>query len=646
MLFLKFLLFTIFVFNNSLTKNTFQDSISQKLQTLSEQQKVAYLTDVCWKLREKDTDRALRYGKSALKLADSLNLLKEQGRLNDYIGVILIHYKYQTKKAVPYFHSAIEIAQKLNDTLAMGFAYNNLGDAYYLTGNAPLALEYARKSMKYMKAVNDSLGIAYTHINFGLIYRFEKEYDLALENFFDAIEIRRRFKNAIGIGSAFHEIGIVYQEMGKYKKALEYYNKAYDINEKIGNKRWMAFSLDGMGKVYYEEGDYKKSLIKFNESQKLNEERNHVYGIISNKIGKALVYSKLNEKSLGENELKEAVELATKLGVTTKIIETYESVAKFYMNVKDYKAATASFNKYLSIYDSLYSAQQFETLSELQSSFNIKQKLNVSENDLELQKKESIYLIVIVILLAGVISVIYLRYKSKEMLSSKLRESNDSKDKLFSIISHDLRNPFATLIGYVELLRDENTTDEEREEYISSIDHVTKETYSLLENLLNLSATRGGKMSFYPEQININKLVEKVTRNLTPLMNRKSIKFVSEVEDTEIYADANMIEIIIRNLIINAVKYNNVGGTISITSSNGDFFCLNIEDTGVGMNEDIKENLFVSELVQSQKGTGGEKGTGIGLHLCKEFVEKHDGTISVESEVDIGTKFIICLPNK
>ncbi|MDZ7765695.1 MAG: HAMP domain-containing sensor histidine kinase [Melioribacteraceae bacterium] len=228
----------------------------------------------------------------------------------------------------------------------------------------------------------------------------------------------------------------------------------------------------------------------------------------------------------------------------------------------------------------------------------------------------------------------------------ELQKSNDSKDKLFSILSHDLRNPFFTLQGYIQLLKDESLDEDDKKKCINDLETTANSTYALLENLLNLSAARRGMIEYNPEKFNIRELADQVISNLKPQLDKKYINVENKIEDKEIFADSNMIEIILRNLLSNAIKYSTNNGKIYLSSKTNHSFYISVKDNGIGMNEEIQKNLFKSDFLQSQRGTAGEKGTGIGLSLCKEFIDNHNGEIKVKSKLDEGTEFTFCIPQK
>lgn len=242
-----------------------------------------------------------------------------------------------------------------------------------------------------------------------------------------------------------------------------------------------------------------------------------------------------------------------------------------------------------------------------------------------------------------------------EDLNKKLSESekilkslNASKDKFFSIIAHDLRSPFTTLLGYTSLLVEDydDFTGEELKESIDSINRMAHVVFSLLDNLLNWSSIHTGRMVFMPEPIQLNKMVTDILFLHNDTAQKKDIKILQDIDvDITAYADKLMIETVLRNLVSNAIKFTKYNGTITIFSKvNPKEIELFVKDTGVGISEVNIEKLFRIDVHHSTGGTDNEKGSGLGLILCKELIEKNNGTIRVKSDVSKGSTFILTLP--
>lgn len=230
----------------------------------------------------------------------------------------------------------------------------------------------------------------------------------------------------------------------------------------------------------------------------------------------------------------------------------------------------------------------------------------------------------------------------------ELLELNNAKDKLFSIIAHDLKNPFFGIIGLTEILYEDfdEMDNTEKKQMLKEVNELARNTNDILENLLSWSRQQTGKMEFAPKDLNINQLIEENIEAVKHTARLKNITINDELNYTGfVFADANMTKTILRNLIANALKFSMPGGNIIIiTEEDGDWLKISVQDNGVGMDETTKEKLFRIDQSIKSTGTMGEKGTGLGLILCKEFVEKHGGTISVESEPGKGSKFTFSLP--
>ena len=230
----------------------------------------------------------------------------------------------------------------------------------------------------------------------------------------------------------------------------------------------------------------------------------------------------------------------------------------------------------------------------------------------------------------------------------ELKELNATKDKFFSIIAHDLKNPFSNILGFSELLKEEvrdNDLDA-IEQYSSLIYSSAHQTFRLLENLLDWANTHRGQMIFYPENLSLKEIAADITDNLLQFTEKKNIELLNNITDeTLIPADKNMLKSILRNLITNAIKFTPRNGKIELSSFVHDQNVeISIKDNGIGMSELTRDQLFRLDVNHSTKGTEDEKGTGLGLLLVKEFVQKHHGTIWVESELGKGSTFKFMLP--
>lgn len=233
-------------------------------------------------------------------------------------------------------------------------------------------------------------------------------------------------------------------------------------------------------------------------------------------------------------------------------------------------------------------------------------------------------------------------------VNKELKESNATKDKFFSIIAHDLKNPFIALIGFTDYLKEnfKSINPDEAEHMIELMNNSSRSTYSLLEDLLMWSSSQLGKISYLPEKVSLNQLWKEIELLVINQARNKNIDIVfHDPQKVILFCDQNMFKIILRNLVTNAIKFSYPGSSVTISAESEKINAIiSVTDKGVGIDPGRFENLWQIGAGSSTKGTKQESGTGLGLILCKEFVETHGGKIWVESELKVGSSFKFTIP--
>jgi signal transduction histidine kinase len=229
-----------------------------------------------------------------------------------------------------------------------------------------------------------------------------------------------------------------------------------------------------------------------------------------------------------------------------------------------------------------------------------------------------------------------------------LNKVNQTKDKLFSVMAHDLRSPLTSIMGFSSLIEDSlpNIDEKEARYYLSMVNHSAQKIQTLLEDLLEWGRIQTGQVLFSPQETNLSDLINEVMAYLEGNAALKLISLNSVVDDDlMINADKNMMKAVIRNLVSNAIKFTHRKGKVTISAAKEqNWICIKVSDTGVGMNQDTLENLFANVAVDSKTGTLNEKGSGLGILVCREYVEIHKGSISASSVEGKGTVFTVLLP--
>ena len=234
--------------------------------------------------------------------------------------------------------------------------------------------------------------------------------------------------------------------------------------------------------------------------------------------------------------------------------------------------------------------------------------------------------------------------------SQELKELNATKDRFFSIIAHDLRGPIGSMMQIADFIAEKGNVDEDTlYTFLGSQKELTKNTFQLLENLLNWARSNTNQIEYYPEMLDANTIINSSIDHVEHQVKSKNLTVsVNCPVQVQVYADENMFRSVIRNLLSNAIKFTSLGGAISISITPGEnnSVTIAVKDTGIGMPQKIIENLFRIDINTNRRGTEGESSNGLGLLLCKEFTEKNGGRIWVETEEGKGSVFSFSVPTQ
>lgn len=272
----------------------------------------------------------------------------------------------------------------------------------------------------------------------------------------------------------------------------------------------------------------------------------------------------------------------------------------------------------------------------------------VDQSEIYAPLKEQFLLVSIIVLLTISTFTIIVRLYLGNQRMNHLNELNMTRDKLYSIISHDLKNPFVSIMGFSELLYERSLKEEfsKTSEYASIIYSSSRNAMDLLHNLTGWTKLQTGKMLFNPKEIELASFISNIAEFGKPAAIMKSISInVITPAAVTVKADKEMLGTILRNLVINAVKFSYKGSVVTITArKNGHMIEIEVSDSGIGMDLETISKILNSDSIESVPGTFNEKGTGLGLYICKEFVSLHDGDLQILSEPGKGSRFIVRIP--
>jgi signal transduction histidine kinase len=386
-------------------------------------------------------------------------------------------------------------------------------------------------------------------------------------------------------------------------------------------------------------------------------------------LGRAIVFTKVGRYDEALVNLEHSLAVAQELNARILEIKCYNQLSQLWEMKGEFKKSLLYFKQYKQLEDSLFSQElqgkmlrsqlRFETESRDSRIAMLSQREALQSSELRKQEFVRNILVVVmalsVILLVSVyrsgrrrrqINTLLLQHQEEmEKRSEELERLNQVKDKFFSIISHDLRSPINALSGLLDLLDKGAVSASELPKHIRELKARFNHTRTLLNNLLDWTLLQMDKLNVQAAKIDIYNIVEDNILLLSSVQS-KDIRLINEVPRNAIgFADSNTINLVIRNLITNAIKFTNDGGIVRIAAREKDTeWLVSVKDNGVGMATDVLKMLFDKTAPYTTRGTANEKGTGLGLILCKEFVEKNGGRIWVESEEGKGSTFFFTLP--
>ena len=583
------------------------------------------------------------------------------------------------KDAIENYNKSLLIYEKLNIKNKMGSTYDALGYNYSKLYGEDRAIEYYLKSLTLNKEISNQEGIASNYTNIGNLYYEEENHELAEKYFRDALSIYEKLENKYGISSSYTNIANVLDDSGEVAEGLEYYKKSIAIEKELGDQYGIAINYNNIGDSYINLKQYTEAKEYLNKAMKIADSlgERDLQAIVLLNISD--VENKQKHYQNAISAARESYAIADLIGNLDYKLDNLLNASRAYEGLGNTVLALERLKQYTSIRDSLLKMDRvkkiklFNTLNKLEKSqYTINDLSKTSEKaqlNYEREKKYTNFLVIAIVIFSFLLILLiqqnaskkkaynllefknYQVHKMKDEIdeqSNKLKQLNSTKDKFFSIIAHDLKNPFNSIAGFTELMMENNEIYDaaKRLKFLKIIKGSTAKVSSLLDNLLIWANSQSGKLKFNPKNINLAQLVANAVSFLEIQAINKDILILNKVEkNIFLKADENMLDTILRNLISNAIKFTQPKGEIQIYATlKNDFAEITVKDNGVGMSEAEIATIFNVNEISSSLGTSNEQGSGLGLILCKDFVESHGGKIWVESVANKGSEFKFTLP--
>jgi len=581
----------------------------------------------------KDPDSVLLMGAQALAIAEKAHY--EKGMALAYLTEgVAYGSKGQYPEALQCNLQALRISEKLHMEGLTGNNYGNIGNVYASMKDYPRALEYYHLALQIAerdKADTFRTGVAAMLINMGDVLKKDNKFDSALDYNERARRLAEQAHDSMNLSIVLLNMGDDYLNLHQSGKALSCLTQALHISEKVGDEEGIAWAYNSLAQVCYQSGGYDASIRHAGMS----------------------------------------LQKAQQLHIPEILKESCHTLYTAYKALKRSDLALYYRNREIALNDSLYTLEKEKQVKGLQSGYELEKKqhqidlLNkdgiIREKELARERvKRSLYISLAILLGAGCFFLYRSnaqKHRLNRMLQSRneeirkknkqLEEINHVKNKLLSIIGHDLRSPIATLQGFVDLLQQSALSQEQILHFSGKMSESLVGTSQLLNNLLHWAKSQMEGMQVNARDIDLRTIIVENTRLAQGRAEKKGIVLLADEEASPLmaYADEVMVDLVIRNLVENAIKFCGPADTVRLSAHASDAgVAVTVSDTGQGIAAADHDKIFNRSVSYTTAGTAREKGSGLGLFLCRELVEKNGGRIWFESEPGKGTSFTFTLP--
>ncbi|WP_282039034.1 tetratricopeptide repeat-containing sensor histidine kinase [Saccharicrinis aurantiacus] len=555
--------------------------------------------------------------------------------------------------------SAYIIAKRIGDKEREARAILLKAITYRHKGDFLKAIDLSQISLDLYSNLNDNEGIAACYQEIATLYHKNNEQNNAVNSYFKALNLYEILNDTLHSASVNLNLGECMRLCNKFDSALYYYKRAYDLFDEIDFVYGLGYTEGNIGLVYIELSQIDSAKVKLIKGMEILKSFNDNYAISSYYEGLARVFLMEGDFYQAQESANKSMTLAKEHGLLEQIRDTYLTLSKIYSAEIEYERAYNSHCQYVIFKDSINNEETVRKIANLRTKYEVAQKQK--EVDALVNQKErytiiGISLFVVLFLLLAHVAHLYrnrrLRKRDATALAKQHKEleiANDTKNKFFSILSHDLRSPIATFNSYSEVLNYylETNDYEQIPQLAKELERSSASVVQLLDNLLQWGVIQMKNIKINKVNVPILQVFQEELIHIQPIANSKDIQIQSNIaSDLELHVDKPFFAMTMRNLISNSLKFTKVGGFITVSAyREKDHIIVKVADTGIGLEvADFKKRLCSGDIA-STYGTNNEKGLGLGLQLVCNFIESHGAEIDVESIIGKGTTFILKFKN-
>ncbi len=597
-----------------------------------------------------------------------------------------LYYTFDQDTAILYATEAKEISRKLGFQKMEANSLNIIGVSFLIKSEYEDALSTHFEALGIREAIQDSVGMIESTMNLGNIYYRLNDTEKAVKQYQESLEIAKKIHHERAMSLLYNNIGSYHLDRWKsfkeekdFNMTKDFLEQSRDIKEKLKDKRGLINTLVQLGEVYYQSGERQKGIQMLTKSLEYSEELNDMEGRLSSLGTLSDYYRDNNSISQALGYAAQAYQIAIETQSNYQIAIAASKMAHLSALSQNYKKGYEYLQVKEASNDSIFNESREKIREELEIQYESEKKELENQKlikdselaALSIQRKNELLWISIIVGLLLIALAWYqrtinqkLRAAHKEleltnaMVQSQnqqiqqqstdlrttnraLKKANKFRDKLFSIISHDLRTPFASLNNSLDLWRAGELSQEDMDYILSNISTNTRSASILLSNLLKWARTQMSSEQVEKVDISLGELISENLNLFAKQLNQKNLKMHNHIPaEVKITTDRERLNFILRNILSNSIKFTPEGGSISIDIDPQHPKTILIKDSGIGMSQVQMDSLF-NKKQYSTAGTNGEQGTGIGLMLCKDFADSIDAKITVSSEAGRSTTFTI-----
>ncbi len=569
-----------------------------------------------------------------------------------------VYQDVDNKRSAQYYLQAAELAQQLGLALPEWRAWYNLGYSHFSSGNYKDAIEYYLKAIRVAEKEKYKSRLANSYMSLGNVFMEMGDFKKAKSYHDQSAAVYIRNNDTLGLASYYNEIGLGFSRTKKLDSAAIYFNKGLVLARKINDGLMQADLLSNLGLNYKKQQRYPEALALLKEAWWLGPQHYNTpdyKAALLNNLGAGYMVNRMYDSAKAAYFA--SIAYSKESGSKASEMENYRNLGELFSMMNQPDSQLAYIQQYYALKDSLLSADVKTAITQKEADYRLDKKQ--AEIDAAKRNRNWLLALVALSLLAG--AAVYVAWRqtnrsNKQLLElnerisaqkNQLEKLNGLKDRLMSIISHDLRNPLATIQTFFDMSTSGDLSEAQLKPLQQHTSNVVQNTSHMLDNLLLWANLQVRQEQPVLKPVTINQLPAEVAAQVQPQADKKDIRIDVHVpvETVTIMAQEEMLRIVLRNLLTNAVKFSRPQSTIqlSLKEEHGSAV-LSVKDNGVGMTPDQLTALIQQTNSASTTGTGNEKGTGLGVFLVHELLKTMQGKLEIESAQDEGSVFSVRIP--